>query len=299
MHGTVLSTTRRSAMVWRPETDDVRVATSSSRAIELTVGDRVEIEDRAGQTVITSISEAKNYLERGYFEQVRKVAANLDRLFIVTATGALFNLEFIDRLLVAGSTHDIPCTLVVNKIDKGTDAELPMIEHYRSVGVHVLLTSAKFGQGVEEVRSLLDDPSLEHAALVGMSGVGKSTLLNAFIPEAARKTGSVSEKTGQGKQTTSQAAGYLYRRSATPLLLIDCPGIQRFGLGYLDDVLVSQHFPELRALQPGCQYADCKHSVEPACAVRAALERGEIPHSRYESYRAILDEIVENRSYSK
>jgi ribosome biogenesis GTPase len=134
------------------------------------------------------------------------------------------------------------------------------------------------------------------AALCGVSGVGKSTILNRLVPDAQARTGAVSDRTGQGKQTTTQPRAFLYGTGGDKAI-IDFPGVQFFGLSHETPQAITKAFPEFLAAAHGCRYADCRHLQEPECAVRTAIEAGTIASWRYDSYRQILQEIEDAREY--
>ncbi len=273
-------------------------AQSSTKAVDVTVGDQVLYGYRKSEAVVLDILPAKNYLSRSYRDDTRKIAANLDQLFIVTAVGPLFNSYFVDRIMSVAYCQEIPCTLVVNKVDLGLEETLPQIAIYERLGIPVVYTSAKHGTNIETLEHVLSDPSLSIVALSGNSGVGKSSILNTLIPGIKLKTAEVSERTGQGKQTTTQAQGYFYQRPGSlPLMVIDLPGIQSFGVTHLGRDALVESFPEFVERAYDCEFGNCSHIAEDNCAIKRALDGGEIAPSRYESYVRMVSEIEEARPY--
>lgn len=293
----VLSTSRRVATLL---TNDYQIIQGqlSTKNLEVTVGDIVEYSTDRGRPFVERAVEPKNCLTRSYFGSVRRIVANVDHAFIGAAVPPLFNTTFIDRVLVLTRLEGIPATLVVNKIDLGMDQVQLLASIYERLGVDILYTSAFTGEGIEEIESRLADPAMQIAVFTGISGVGKSSIINLLIPEAQQRVGNVSERTGQGRQTTAQPVGHLYpRNEESPLIVVDLPGIQSFGVSHLDTTLVKAGFSEIEEIGQGCQYGDCSHTKETGCVVKDAVEAGRIAASRYQSYCDILAEIAENKSY--
>lgn len=268
------------------------IARSRSKAVEVVVGEKVLFEGSADRAVVTEVLPPKNCLARSYREESRRIAANLDRLFIVSAVGPLFNTYFIDRLMAVAHAEFIPFTLIINKIDLGLDTTSQLSTVYQHAGVPVLTTSAKSGENMDVLQEALFDPALEIIALCGISGVGKSTLLNQLIPGSEAKTAEVSTRTGQGKQTTTQSFAYTYKRNDAPsLLVIDLPGMQSFGVTHLSKEQVADAFPEILEIRSKCQFGNCSHISEDNCAVKQSLEDGTFPVTRYVSYCKMIEEI--------
>ncbi len=226
------------------------------------------------------------------------MGANIDLLCVITAVGSTLNPVVIDRMLVAARVQTIPTILVINKADLGASDLEELFSIYKKVGIQLLACSAKFGEGLEQLECRIQAPQVNVAALCGVSGVGKSTILNRLVPDARTRTGELSVKTGQGKQTTSQPRGFLYEPAqSTRKIIIDFPGVQFFGLSHVSVDAVEAAFDEFAQFKVRCRFLDCKHLQEPQCEVRDAVERGEIAPWRYESYLQILQEIDESREY--
>jgi ribosome biogenesis GTPase len=188
--------------------------------------------------------------------------------------------------------------IVLNKTDLGLEDTQYLIDAYTAIGIDLVLTSAIEDDGMADLLPILNQDDMHTVAFAGVSGVGKSSLLNRLIPSAQQRTGEVSRKTGKGTQTTSMSQGYLYKRAAKDdLLLVDLPGIQNFGVSNLTPRQVVEGYTEFVSISHLCEYADCQHTVEPHCAVQAALEEGIICPTRYLSYIGILDEIEAARPY--
>lgn len=293
----VVSASRRYALI-SSDREEILNAVSAVKAVDLASGDQVLYIEKGRNLFITSILPRKNAIERSYRGEIKRIVTNLDRLFIVAAVAPLFSTLFIDRVLAVAFINDIPCTIILNKIDLGVAETEDMVQVYERLGFTVERTSAKFGEGIDKLQASLASAALSTVALCGVSGVGKSTILNRLIPEAERKIGDVSARTGLGRQTTTQAFGnFLPRTSNEPLLIIDLPGIQNFGVSHLDRDLVAESFPELVAARADCQFSDCSHIAEEQCGVKRAVEQGRMERFRYESYLHMLDEIEHAREY--
>lgn len=274
-------------------------ATVSTKTLDITVGDIVHYEVKDDDYFLTAIVSRKNYLARTYRGETRGIVANLDHLFIVTAVPPLFNPLFIDRVLTVAAYEGIPNTILINKVDLGTAEVNHALAVYESLGITVLRTGAKYGMGIDELTQFLDLTGLEVVALAGVSGVGKSTLLNRLVPEAERHTREVSERTGHGRQTTTQPEGFLYQRAgaAAPVLLIDLPGVQNFGVAHLEKSNIGDAFPEICKYRVECPFSDCAHRAEQSCAVKEAVAAGDIAQSRYDSYVHMVREIEQAQEY--
>ncbi|MDF1565933.1 MAG: ribosome small subunit-dependent GTPase A [Deltaproteobacteria bacterium] len=249
-------------------------------------GERLVPGDRvipAADGAIDGPAERRNALERRTVKGDRLLAANLDGLLILLAHGTRDGGEgFIARCVAAAAAEGIEPLLVFNKADLDTEGDLGarMALHER-LGFRVLRVSAQSGEGLEALEALLAG---KVTALVGFSGVGKSTLINALDLEAEIPEGDVDEK-GRGRHTTTLGQAYPWKGGA----LIDLPGIRSFGL--LSEDGIDAAFPELAGLAEGCRFADCQHLTEPDCAVLEALEAGEVEEERLEVWRGIRESV--------
>lgn len=296
--GRVIEVSRRYVTVLT-EQGAILTGTLSSKAMLLATGDSVSFEERNGKVFVTSVHDASRCLFRSYRGAIRRMGANIDHLFVITAVGETLQPLAIDRMILAGRVENIPLSLVVNKKDLGLEHVAFITSVYEKMGIPVLPVSAKAEVGLEQLRVVLDDDKVKTAALCGVSGVGKSTILNKLVPDAKARIGEVSVKTGQGRQTTSQPRGFIYEASIhrSQKVLIDFPGIGFFGLSHLNAVTLPDAFDEMRAMKGECRFLDCRHLQEPGCVVRDKIESGEIAPWRYQSYLQILAEIEDAKEY--
>lgn len=259
------------------------------------VGDKVIFEeDLQGDEntgVITEIEERKNYIIRrsvNLSKQAHIIAANIDRLFLlVTLKSPETTTVFIDRFLVTAEAYHIEPILLFHKIDMYTEEELDEIRYlaalYRNVGYTCLGTSTHIEKNIDKVKQLMT----ENVCLFsGHSGVGKSTLINKLAPHLRLKTSTISNQHATGKHTTTFAEMFDIDETTK---LIDTPGIKGFGLVDMENEEVADYFPEFFRLKQNCRFHNCKHLKEPGCAVKEALESGEVFWSRYDSYLQIMD----------
>jgi len=259
----------------------------------IAVGDRVtwEIENESSQTgMITDISLRENYIVRASVHKTAHahiLAANIDQIIVIaTLTFPRTSLGFIDRLLVTAESFRIPSVLVFNKYDLFADymktAQQEVVDLYTSIGYQCLVTSTVTGEGIEDFKSLL---SHKVSLLSGHSGVGKSTLLNTIAPDLNLRTKAVSTFANKGVHTTTFAEMF---EIASETFIIDSPGIKELGLSNIEKEEISHYFPEMRKMLNECRFDDCLHIDEPKCAVKNAVEEGEIAMSRYQSYLSMV-----------
>lgn len=292
--GTVISASRRS-IVLRTGNGETHSATSRTKAITAVVGDEVVFAEDKG--AIEEIMPRKNLLRRSLEGKEKILVANVDHLFVVASVGALFQRDFIDRVLVESFLEGVKTTLIVNKIDLGLNETEKLIELYRSLGYRIILTSAKTKDGLDPLTDILNDPALKIVSLLGVSGVGKSTILNALIPGAEQKTQNLSEKSGQGKQTTTLAIAHRFKRDSEELLIVDLPGVQKFGLSHIELADIGKGFVEFENFAMKCQFRDCIHKEEINCEIKRKVEEGLIANSRYQTYLEIIEEKEKERQW--
>ena len=286
------------------------------------VGDRVTITTPSGNehegAFITEIEDRRNYIIRksiNLSKQSHILAANVDQaLLVVTVTKPETSTTFIDRFLASAEAYRVPVILIFNKTDLLSPDELhyqqQMILLYETVGYECRAISAERGDGVEELRPLLEG---KITLLSGNSGVGKSTLINRLVPHANLRTADISDAHQLGMHTTtfsemislSPAPSPSREGSSSPTLLgggrreasylIDTPGIKGFGTFDMEREELTSYFKEIFEFSKQCRFSDCTHTHEPGCAVRQAVEDHYIAQSRYQSYLSMLDDKDENK----
>jgi len=215
------------------------------------------------------------------------VVANLDRLVVVASVRRpAVDRGLLDRLLAAAERHRITALVCLHKVDLAEPGECDTVRAvYDTAGYSVLLTSATTGSGIEALRDALRGHA---SAFMGVSGAGKSRLIAALQPGLVLRMGIVSEKSGQGRHTTTRVDLHCTDFGA---LLADTPGVREFSLWGLQPEELGDLFPEFRGVQEECRFATCTHDHEPRCAVKEAVEAGRIDAGRYQSYLAILAEL--------
>lgn len=266
----------------------------------IAVGDMVTVEEEneiENTVTITAIDERKNYITRvspHNKNQHHIVAANLDQsLLFATLKEPRTSTGFIDRFLITSEAYHIPSIIVFNKTDlykkKEQEKFAELKSMYEAIGYKVMGMSIEQNEGVEEVKALLKDKT---TLLSGHSGVGKSSFINIVFPELELRTQDVSGWSGKGLHTTTFAEMFNLEFGGR---VIDTPGIRELGLVDISKQELSHYFPEMRSLINDCQFNNCLHINEPGCAIKAAVEEGNIHLERYISYCNILDSIEEKK----
>ena len=250
---------------------------------EIACGDRVDIMRTSDdQGVVEAIQPRVSLLYRSNEIRQKLIAANVDQLVIVVATEPAFSDELVARALLAAESEEIAPLIVLNKCDLADKlaAARQRLATLAGLGYPILELSAL--NHAEDLRPWLAGKT---SVLVGQSGMGKSTLVNALIPEDNAATREISQALDSGKHTTTHATLYHLDGNSD---LIDSPGLQEFGLGHLDRQEIEIAFREFRPYLGQCRFRDCRHDREPGCALRAAVEAGTIDPGRFASYHRIV-----------
>ena len=255
---------------------------------EIACGDRVDIMRTSDdQGVVEAIQPRVSLLYRSNEIRQKLIAANVDQLVIVVATEPGFSDELVTRALLAAESEEIEPLIVLNKcdlIERLPEAEAALSPFAR-LGYSILHLSA-----LGEVDALRTQLAGQTSVLVGQSGMGKSTLVNALVPTAGARTREISEALDSGRHTTTHATLYRLPDGAA---LIDSPGLQEFGLHHLSRSELEHGFREYRVWQGHCRFRNCRHDREPGCAIREAVEAGDVDASRHDTFLRLCQQSRE------
>ena len=252
------------------------------------VGDKVKIEitdDEVKEGYIIEIAPRKNWF-------VRPPVANIDMLLVTFAVREPDPaLELIDKLTVSALFQRVDCAVCINKMELNRDKAADLAKEYALAGFSVVVCSAKTGEGVDNLKSLLKG---KVTALAGSSGVGKSSLLNAMGENFSLKTGTVSDKIKRGKHTTRHTELFPLSFGG---FVFDTPGFGSFDVEKMKAQDLSDLFPEISKNAGQCRFPGCRHITEPNCSVKEALEKGEIGQNRYKSYCALYESLKDVKDW--
>ena len=274
-------------MAIRLDSGEQLIARVKGKRIQPVCGDFVEAEPISNEPewLITAILPRKNELSRPNTRgKVEVLAANLSFLAVVTADPPQPDWFIVDRYLCAAELMDVSAAIVFNKTDLAEpDGDMKeSLRYYERIGYPTILCSAKSGSNLQALQELLTDRT---AIIVGQSGVGKSSLINRLASNADLPTAGVSDSSGEGRHTTVNSVMLDLPNGG---VVIDSPGVRDYAPS-IDNVQdVVRGFPEIARIGEGCKFSDCKHLREPDCAVKTAIESGDVSARRYESYRRLL-----------
>lgn len=283
--------------------------TGGSTTNPIAVGDRVEYElpldengNVKGEGMISSVFPRKNYIIRkstNLSRQAHIIAANIDTAFLIVTLGfPETKWAFIDRFLLTCEVYKIKVTILLNKVDIYGEEYRDHIDYFKKIyqeeaGYPVIEISATANINIDKVKDICAADGGKGVFLFsGVSGVGKSSLIRAIDPQLAPKVGEISMSHLQGRHTTTF---YEMHPICSGGFIIDTPGIRGFGLVDLEPEEISKYFPEMLRVMDDCRFMPCTHTHEPGCAVKAALEEGEISAERYSSYLGMLEEETKYR----
>lgn len=259
-------------------------------ARQISIGDRVEVaQPSEGSFAIEKILPRETWLLRrnlGSFKnRPQCIVANADQLAVVVATRPDLRVQVVDRYFLAAIQGGLRPLLVVNKIDLDPDCRSSLVlRDYSELGYPVLFTSCASGEGLDELRLQLQD---KLTAFCGHSGVGKSSLLRQLCGREDINVGHVNEQTRKGRQTTTTSRMYALPGGGD---VVDTPGVREFGIHEMEWTEIHEYFADIASLARGCGFQDCLHKNEPGCAVKSAVETGELAAERLDSYIKLREE---------
>ncbi|MGE0310912.1 MAG: ribosome small subunit-dependent GTPase A [Lautropia sp.] len=287
--GEVIAAHGRNFLV-RPDDADAPVvsAVTRGRNADVVVGDRVHFaRASADQAVIEQVAPRRNLVRRSDAYRTKAIAANVDQAIVVVSGHPAFDERLLLHVALALSAERIPMRLAVTKIDlaDATRAIAPRLAAWRAVGTPVdELSLLAQPRGVEVLRAALAG---RRTLLLGQSGMGKSTLVNALVPDAEQRTAAISLALASGRHTTTFSRVFPLDGGGT---IIDSPGFQAFGISHLSTWEKAHAMPEFAPLLGSCRFNDCRHRDEPGCAIRAAVACGSIDALRYRLFGTIVDD---------
>jgi ribosome biogenesis GTPase / thiamine phosphate phosphatase len=280
--GTVLASYGRGVLV---QADGTTLHCAlSGRKQRIVCGDRVAwaFPPSADGPSVQSVEPRRNLIERiDARGRAEPVSANIDRLAVVIAAEPAPDWFLVDRYWAGAALKDLDALLIVNKLDLGTGSIEQELETYRGLNLNCVAVAAQSGEGLSELERCLSGGV---TLLVGQSGVGKSSLVNALIPDAAAQTAELTRDI-EGRHTTTTARWYAMGATAA---IVDAPGVRDFAPPASLVRAAERGFIEIHRLSADCRFNDCRHMQEPGCAVRSAVVSGEIAARRYESYRRLF-----------
>jgi ribosome biogenesis GTPase len=285
LEGLVVANRRRRYTVLLDGGETVDCMLKGRRTV-VACGDRAGVARTAGGGVIEEILPRSTLFYRSDAFNEKLIAANVTQVVGVVAPDLGVDLELVDRWTVAAEAEGCRFVLVANKADKaGFTALLARLEPIVKLGYPLVAMAAK-----HDPAPLLPFLPGEHTALIGQSGMGKSTILNAVVPAANARTAEISEALSTGRHTTSQSTLYPLGNAIGAGWIVDSPGLKAFGLAHVAPEALAHAFPEIRPLLGLCRFRDCLHDCEPGCAVREAVARGEIAPHRVDLLHRLIRE---------
>ncbi len=268
-------------------------ALAKGKKTEFVVGDLVEVNlINEEQAHIINLVPRENLIYRSDHNRSKMIASNLDQIIIVIAVKPNFNISFLDSCLLAAETSGVKPLIVVNKMDLAESQEFArLIKNLYESKLGYLLVTLSALDNTQELKQHLNG---KRSLLIGQSGVGKSTITNQIYPAALAKTGEIAKHENSGSHTTTHATLYHVNEHSE---LIDCPGLQEFGLYHLNATEVAEYFPEMIDLLGLCRFNNCLHLNEPNCKIHEAVQMGNIEEHRYNFYRRLVENLKMKKNY--
>lgn len=270
-------------------------ATAKGKKSEFVVGDLVKVKlINAGQAHILELIPRQNLIYRSDHNRSKIIASNLDQIIIVVAVKPSFNPHFLNSCLLCAESSNVKPLITINKMDLAESKDFAhniKILYEDKLGYQVLTLSA-----LNDCQALHQIIKNKYSLLIGQSGVGKSTLTNHIYPPALARTGDLAKHEHSGSHTTTHAT--LYPLDETTKL-IDCPGLQEFGLYHLEAVQIAEYFPEMLPYLGKCRFTNCLHLAEPNCAIQDAVNMGNIDKERYNFYKNLVGTLKTKLNYFK
>ncbi|MEP7184044.1 MAG: ribosome small subunit-dependent GTPase A, partial [Betaproteobacteria bacterium] len=285
LDGLVVASHRRHFVV-RLDAGETIECVLKGRSATLACGDRVRVARMAGGGAIEEVAPRTTLFYRSDGFREKLIAANVTQVVGVVAPDLTIDEELVTRWILAAEAHDCRFVLAANKSDQpGFDALLDRLAPYASLGYAVVALSA-----TRDVAPIVPWLAGQRSVLIGQSGMGKSTILNAVAPDAAAKTAEISVALATGRHTTTHSTLYPLPGAHGGDWVVDSPGMKAFGLAHLSPAAIEHAFIELRPLVGNCRFRDCRHDREPGCAVQAAVLRGEVAPHRVALLHALIAE---------
>jgi ribosome biogenesis GTPase / thiamine phosphate phosphatase len=284
VQGLVVATYRRHYTV-RLDDGEMLECVLKGRLLQIACGDRVDVQRMAGGGSIEVLAPRTSLLFRSDAFREKLIAANVTQIVGVVAPGIGLDEELINRWMIAAESQACRFVLAANKSDLPEyGALLGRLAPFKALGYLVVQLAA-----TRDPAPITDTLTGQHTVLVGQSGMGKSTIVNALIPEAALRVGEVSTALATGRHTTTATTLYPLPALGTDTWIVDSPGMKAFGLAHLDPAAIAESFVELRPLLGHCRFRDCRHDAEPGCALQEAVDRGVVAPHRVALLHTLID----------
>ena len=268
-------------------------ATSKGKKTEFVVGDQVLVQILDSQQAhIEQLIPRQNLVYRSDQNRSKIIASNLDQILIVIAVKPNFNIHFLNSCLLCAESSQIKPVIIINKMDLPESEEFAkdIIKLYQDKLNYQLIQLT----ALDDCGELMNQLQNKRSLLIGQSGVGKSTITNQIYPQAQAKTAAIAKHENSGTHTTTHATLYHINQDSE---LIDCPGLQEFGLYHLESSQLAEYFPEMREHLGMCKFSNCLHLAEPSCIIQGKVTSGEINPLRYAFYQRLVNNLKLKKNY--